>query len=175
LCYADLMTTKDQVSEGQNRFVLDLLHRVGQFAEAQFAHCVGNSGITSRQYIVLAAIAQSEGLNQIAIVNATGVDRSTVTEMVGRLVKMGWLRRRRSRKDSRGYAVTLTRKGRNALKDGEAAARETDEKVLAVFPAARRDQLLEALGKIVEVAAYGHRSSVWRASELRLRLRRRKL
>jgi len=152
------MTTKDQVSEGQNRFVLDLLHRAGQLAGEQFAHCVGKSGITSRQYVVLAAIAQNEGLNQIAIVNATGVDRSTVTEMVGRLVKMGWLRRRRTRKDTRAYAVTLTTEGRKALKDGEAAAGETDEKLLAVLPVARRHQFLEALGKIVEVAAYGRRT-----------------
>lgn len=144
------MSAKDQATERQSRLVLDLLHRATQLADERFALCVGKSEPTPRQYVVLAAIAQSEGLNQTAIVNATGVDRATVAEMVTRLVKNGWLQRRRTKEDARAYAVKLTTEGREALKVGERAAREADGKVCEALPVARRDQFLEALGKIVE-------------------------
>ena len=139
------MSAKDQ----KKRFVLDLLHRAGQLVEEQFARCVGSSKITSRQYVVLAAIAQNEGQSQTAIVNATGMDRSTVAEMVARLVKGGWLQRRRRKEDVRIYAVKLTADGRKALRIGQRAAREADGKMLAALPMVHRKQFLRALTQIV--------------------------
>jgi DNA-binding MarR family transcriptional regulator len=129
--------------------LLDLLHRAGQLVDEQFAHYVGSSKITSRQYVVLAAIAQNEGHSQTTIVNATGMDRSTVAEMVARLVKRDWLRRRRRKEDLRAYAVNLTAAGRKALRTGQRAAHEADGNMLAALSTPRREQFLKALTQIV--------------------------
>jgi DNA-binding MarR family transcriptional regulator len=56
-----------------------------------------------------------EGVSHTDITNATGIDRATIAEMVGRLVKRGWLQRRRSKDDARYYAVRITAAGRKAL------------------------------------------------------------
>ena len=57
---------------------LDLLHRASQIAENAFERRIGRKlGLTARQYAILRAVASKEGLSQTAIVEATGIDRST--------------------------------------------------------------------------------------------------
>jgi DNA-binding MarR family transcriptional regulator len=133
-----------------DRSVAHLLHRGGQCADEVFSLSIGNSDITPRQYAILSVVAKKEGVSQTDIVHATGIDRSTVGNLVYRLVKKGWLRRRRTKDDTRAYAVRLTDAGRMALKIGEGACVEVDEKVLAALSAKQRAQLMEALGMIVQ-------------------------
>jgi DNA-binding MarR family transcriptional regulator len=130
--------------------VAHLLHRAGQCADELFARNIGSSDLTTRQYAILLAISEREGLNQLRIADATGVDRSTLSEVVRRLVRKGWLHRQRTKDDAREYAAHLTAAGQEALRAGEAAVRKTDEAVLAALPEARRAQFLEALGKVAQ-------------------------
>jgi DNA-binding MarR family transcriptional regulator len=130
--------------------VMHLLHRGGQYAEEVFSLSIGNSDITPRQYEILSAVAKKDGVSQTDIVNVTGIDRSTTAELVSRLVKKGWLQRRRTKEDARTYAVRLTATGKKALKIGEGACLEADEKVLAVLSSAQRAKLINALGAIVQ-------------------------
>jgi DNA-binding MarR family transcriptional regulator len=99
---------------------------------------------------VLSVVADKEGVSQTDIVNATGIDRSTTAEMVRRLVKRGWLQRRRTKDDARVYAVRLTAAGKKAMKIGESASLEVDEKLLAALSSGQRARLIEALGMIVQ-------------------------
>lgn len=115
-----------------------------------FSLSVGSTNITPRQFAVLSAVAKQEGINQMDIVDATGVDRSTTSELVGRLVKKGWLHRRRTKEDARAYAVQLTAAGRKALKIGEKAALGIEEKALAALSSRKHALFIEALSKIVQ-------------------------
>jgi DNA-binding MarR family transcriptional regulator len=133
-----------------DRSVMDLLHRGGQCAEEVFSLSIGNSDITPRQHAVLSVVAKKEGISQTDVMRATGIDRSTMSNLVTRLAKRGWLQRRRTKNDARAYAVRLTAAGRMALKIGEGACVEVDEKVLATLSARQRAQLMEALGMIVQ-------------------------
>ena len=81
--------------------------------------------------------------------DVTGIDRSTVASLVERLVKRGWLQRRRTKDDARAYAVRLTPAGRKALKIGEGACFEADEKVLSALSSGQR-RFMEALRMIVQ-------------------------
>jgi MarR family transcriptional regulator, temperature-dependent positive regulator of motility len=130
--------------------VMHLLHRGGQHADEMFSLSIENSDITPRQYEVLSAVAKKDGASQTDIVNATGIDRSTTSSLVERLVKKGWLQRRRSKDDIRAYAVRLTAAGKKAMKIGENACLEADEKVLATLSSAQRAKLIKALGTIVQ-------------------------
>ena len=73
-----------------------LLRRAYQVAEDLYMQEVGDAGPTPRQFAVMLTIYQNEGLNQQDLVRLTGIDRSTMAEMVGRLIKRGWLTRRRT-------------------------------------------------------------------------------
>ena len=58
--------------------VTHLLHRAGQCAEEIFHVEMQNGDLTPRQLAVLVAVAGNEGLSQTALVDCTGVDRSTM-------------------------------------------------------------------------------------------------
>ena len=68
-----------------NTSLLHRLHRASQIATERFSSELGDAGLTPRQIIVLAAIAADEGASQTTIVEATGVDRSTLADIVKRL------------------------------------------------------------------------------------------
>lgn len=108
---------------------IHLLHRASRVADAVFGRLVG-SALTPRQFVVL-AVAENEGINQMAIMGATGIDRSSVAELVQRLVKQGLVQRRRTRRDARAYSVRLTAKGQKLLRDTLPAARRADDAVLS--------------------------------------------
>lgn len=142
---------------------LHLLHRAGQCADEMFAITVGEAGLTPRQYAVMAAIADSEEPSQTTLVERTGIDRSTMADIVRRLTSRGLVQRRRTRRDARRYAVRLTDKGEGALRIAEPAARSTEERLLAALPATQRDAFLRSLARIVlavepENSARGNRS-----------------
>jgi len=94
---------------------LHLLHRAGQCAEVLFTNETGKADLTPRQYAILASVAQNPDISQTGLVEQTGVDRSTLADIVRRLVKKGLLQRKRTRRDARMYAVRLTQRGQSAL------------------------------------------------------------
>jgi len=128
---------------------LHLLHRAGQCADEMFALSVGQVGLTPRQFAVMTAIANSAEPSQTTLVDRTGIDRSTMADIVRRLTSRGLVQRRRTRRDARRYAVRLTDKGENALKQAEPAARSTDEQILSALAPTQRDAFLRSLARIV--------------------------
>jgi len=83
---------------------LHLLHRAGQCAEVLFTNETGKADLTPRQYAILASVSQNPDVSQTGLVEQTGVDRSTLADIVRRLVKKGLLQRKRTRRDARMYA-----------------------------------------------------------------------
>jgi DNA-binding MarR family transcriptional regulator len=98
------------------RSPVNLLHRAGQCVEELFQDEIGEFDLTARQLAVLATVGEKEGLSQTGIVERTGIDRSTLVDIVRRLSKRGLLQRRRTREDARAYAVKLTSDGEKLLR-----------------------------------------------------------
>jgi DNA-binding MarR family transcriptional regulator len=105
--------------------------------------------LTPRQYAVLLTVDQNEDISQTGLVAVTGIDRSTLADVVRRLVAKNFLQRRRTRQDARMYAVRLTAKGRDALAATRPAAARADERVLAGLNARQRQDLLSLLTDVV--------------------------
>ena len=70
-------------------------------ADSLFVHTMGEIDLSPRQFAVLQAVADAEGLGQTAIMSARGLDRASTADLVRRLVAKGWLRRRRTKRDAR--------------------------------------------------------------------------
>lgn len=128
---------------------LHLLHRAGQRADELFTATMGENELTPRQFAVLKAVARMENPSQTLLVQETGIDRSTIADIVRRLIKKGLLQRRRTTQDARMYAVKLTAAGRDLLDAAEPAARYTEEKLLGALPATQRSAIVNALSTIV--------------------------
>ena len=129
-------------------FLLTLLHRASQRADNLFVRHVGKTGPTPRQFAVLHAVSEKDGLSQTDIMAATGIDRSSTADLVRRLVRSGCLQRRRTRRDARVYAVRLTPKGRQTIAIGVPAAAAADPALLALLPNAQQSALEKALTAI---------------------------
>ena len=142
---------KEPAGNRLERSPLHLLHRAGQCAAELFQTELGADGLTPRQYAVLLTVALNEGLSQTRLVELTGIDRSTLADVVRRILKKGLLQRRRSRDDARAYAVKLTEEGKKILKAYDPMARRVDDRILASLPAQQRDRFLHDLKAIVEV------------------------
>jgi MarR family transcriptional regulator, temperature-dependent positive regulator of motility len=132
------------------RSPIHLLHRAGQCASDIFQGEMIEGDLTPRQYAVLVAVSQNEGLSQTQLVEKTGVDRSTLADIVRRMLKKGLLQRRRTKDDARAYAVKLTDDGRRTLEAVDPLARKVDDKILAALPGQQRERFLQDLALIVE-------------------------
>ncbi|WP_300551724.1 MarR family transcriptional regulator [Maricaulis sp.] len=125
-----------------------LLHRAQQFASERFTNAMAGARLTQRQFAVLHATAQQEGLTQTDLVKATGIDRSTLAELVARMVKNGLLEREKLEGDARANAVKLSTEGRTLLEVATLGAMEADEAILSSLPKNKRASFLETLRRI---------------------------
>lgn len=125
-----------------------LLHRALQLALDIYAEETGPEAVTQRQYAVLSAVSAQEGLTQTDLVRATGIDRSTLADLVARMIGKGLLARQRSASDARANTVSLTAEGRAALETAEPRVAAADERILKLLPARKRDAFLSVLREI---------------------------
>jgi DNA-binding MarR family transcriptional regulator len=128
---------------------LHLLHRAGQCAGDIFQSEMASGDLTPRQFAVLVAVSQDEGLSQTSLVKKTGIDRSTLADIVRRMLRKNLLQRRRTKDDARAYSVKLTDAGREALEKYEPTVEKVDATVLSVLPEASRDRFMSELAMIV--------------------------
>lgn len=125
-----------------------LLKRATQFSVHQYMQGAGRDGLTHRQFTVLAAVDAFDGKSQTELVRATGIDRSTLADLVARLMTQGLLQRRRSKEDARTNSVRLTPVGKKALKAAQSGAEDVDRAMFARFSNAERKMLLDCLATV---------------------------
>jgi DNA-binding MarR family transcriptional regulator len=103
------------------------LRQAGQFYTEAFTKALPlPDGVTESQYEVLSAVATYAPCSQTDLVAATGIDRSTLADVVRRLVRRGLLKRHRTKRDRRAYAVDLTADGRKACAKAGAVVEKLD-------------------------------------------------
>jgi DNA-binding MarR family transcriptional regulator len=162
-CFPKVLMKRDSQSDRLGRSPVHLLHRAGQAAGDIFHGEMQDGDLTPRQLAVLVTVAGNEGLSQTGLVERTGIDRSTLADIVRRMQRKGLLQRRRTKEDARAYAVKLTDEGRRVLRVADPLARRVDERILDALPAKRREQFLDDLLSIVDAlqklsAAAGRRA-----------------
>jgi DNA-binding MarR family transcriptional regulator len=124
-----------------------LLHRALQLALDLYAEEFGPGAITQRQFAVLAAAGDHEGATQTDLVKITGIDRSTLADMVARMITKGHLERERSGTDARANAVRLTEQGRAALADARPKMAKADARLLKLISGSGRRETFVGLLK----------------------------
>jgi len=125
-----------------------LLHRAQQSAVNLSSSALSEQGLTLRQFAVLAALAGEEGQSQSRLVDKTGIDRSTLADMVGRMERAGYIKRTDSKEDRRAKTVSLLAKGRKAYEAALPAVEAADKQVLDMIRANRRVGFLASLASI---------------------------
>ena len=129
-----------------------LMHRALQLALDVYAEELGTDGPTQRQFAVLEAVSQRAGLTQTDLVKATGIDRSTLADLVSRMTARGLLDRERSTLDARAKAVRLSAAGEAALAAARPRVIAADKRIMGLLPKAKRDLFLELLSELAAAA-----------------------
>ncbi|HYE81944.1 MAG TPA: MarR family transcriptional regulator [Clostridia bacterium] len=136
------MDTRDAISliskirEKSNRFIVSemLKHGVG--------------GIVTSHGDIIYALFNNPRLTMAEIARRIGKDKSTVTALVGKLVRLGYVAKERDTEDTRIIYVTLTHMG-NGLKP---MFEEISTKLLDVFYSGisekEKEELIRILNKI---------------------------
>ena len=128
-----------------------LMHRALQLALDIYAEEAGPDGLTQRQFAVLEAASHKAGLTQTDLVRATGIDRSTLADLVARMTAKGLLQRERST-HARAKAVRLSAAGEVALDAARPRVEAADKRILALLPKGKRDGFLARLSDLAGAA-----------------------
>src|SRR6476660_3562947 len=104
-----------------------LIRRCAQYFGDLYAHEIGTSELTKQQFTLLAALEHNDGASQTALVEITGIDRSTLAEMVRRMLEKGLLGRERTEEDQRANAVVISQNGRKALRTARTASERAEK------------------------------------------------
>ncbi|PZN99281.1 MAG: MarR family transcriptional regulator [Alphaproteobacteria bacterium] len=129
-----------------------LMHRVLQLSLDIYAEEAGPDGPTQRQYAVMEAVSLKEGLTQTDLVRATGIDRSTLADLVARMTTKGLLSRERSVVDARAKAVRLSQEGQALLEAARPRVAAADKRIMALVPKAKRENFLDLLCDLASAA-----------------------
>jgi len=129
-----------------------LLRRCVQYANDLFSQEPGASDLTKQQFTVLAAVEQNEGMSQTDLVNITGIDRSTLAEMIRRMIEKGLLDRERTETDQRANAVRIAAGGRKALRSARSASERVERALLSSLSTADRAKFIRMLTAVVAQA-----------------------
>lgn len=157
--------TRNESQAGLETSPLHLFHRAVQVVTEIYQAEMADYDLTARQYAVLVALAQSDGLSQSKLVDATGIDRSTMADIVRRMLKKGIIQRRRDKDDARAYEVTITEEGTKLYGTVAPIIRRIEDKLLSALHGKRVDEFLSHLTLIVaqgskEPSVNGHFAGV---------------
>ncbi len=142
-------TPEPELGFDLQRSVSHLLHRAQQYAAETFDDA--NTGdVTLRQFAVLAAVHENGGCSQSDLVRMTGIDRSTLADMLKRMETRGLIERRKAKLDARAKSVHLSEEGRDAYEAALPGVAHTDEMLLSALPRNRR----RAFTGILSLLAY---------------------
>src|ERR1700712_2607729 len=129
-----------------------LIRRCQQFYGDLYAREAGGKELTKQQFTVLAALEHNDGISQTALVEITGIDRSTLAEMVRRMLEKGLLGRERTEEDQRANAVVISQNGRKALRAARTASERAEKAMLDALPPVERPKFVKLLATVAIAA-----------------------
>lgn len=121
-----------------------LLRRNHQRSYEIFTRIVGDD-VTRQQMALLITLAKRPGSSQRDLVDTTGIDKSTLKEMINRLVAKGWMSRERDDRDSRAWTMQITPLGEEVITARLDAVEKAQEEIVAPLPDEYRAVFLQCL------------------------------
>jgi DNA-binding MarR family transcriptional regulator len=95
--------------------------------------CLAPCGVTADQFVLLALLAEEDGITQQELVRRAASDANTIRAMLVRLERRGLIARRQHPTDGRARRVSLTRQGRRTFKTLWTRSEALRQRLLAAF------------------------------------------
>lgn len=110
--------------------------------------CLARRGVTADQFVLLALLAEQDGITQQELVRRASSDANTVRAMLVLLESRGLIARGRHPTDGRARAVILMRKGRQEYERLWAESEPLRSQILAALRPEEADTLVEFLARL---------------------------
>jgi DNA-binding MarR family transcriptional regulator len=126
------------------------IHKAHQAVKDICAEMLADEDVTPTQLILLNALYEQPYDKQIELAEVTGIDRSTMTDVIGRLAKKGLVSSSRLRRDDRAKVTKITPKGASIVARARVSIPRIEAELQARYPGLRA---LRQTGKPKKVAA----------------------
>ncbi|MFF1374776.1 MarR family winged helix-turn-helix transcriptional regulator [Streptomyces sp. NPDC058308] len=108
--------------------------------------------ITSPQYAVLNALVAEPGPDQRTVGERVGLDRSTIADVVARLIRRGLLDKVRDPADGRRFLLRLTDEGKRTHRRLTVRTARMNQVLLAPLSAEERSVFLDLIQRVADAA-----------------------
>jgi len=146
------MTTaakRQKVRESFSTLPGHLIRRVHQVSTAYFAEECGGD-LTAVQYAALVAIGAHPGIDATRLSEIIYFDRSTIGDVLDRMVGKDWIRRASTPTDRRVKLLEITPAGQGVLQQVEPAIGRVQARLLAPLTPAEARTLTRLLSKMAD-------------------------
>lgn len=109
------MAANDDLLKLSNQICF-LVYRIDREINAHYRPFLKELGLTYPQYLVMLVLWEKDGLPIGSICTQLKLDTGTMSPLLRRLEKLGYIQRERSKTDERSYYIRLTPQG-HALKE----------------------------------------------------------
>ncbi|MEQ1440113.1 MarR family transcriptional regulator [Fontimonas sp. SYSU GA230001] len=121
---------------------------VGRLIRQDFRRRAQHLGLTQAQWSAIAQLHREPGLTQAALAERLEVHPVTVTQLLDRMEKAGWIRRTAHATDRRAQCVHLTESTEPVLAELARLAAQTRERALRGLSEGERRQFEQLLARV---------------------------
>jgi DNA-binding MarR family transcriptional regulator len=126
---------------------LAIAHRL---SEALFADLLGEEAVTGGQFAYMLVICENPGLSQKELSQRLQIDKGSVTRMMSRLQKKGYIDQQSSKQDKRMSLLYPTELGIKAYRHIAPIAAESERRLSNSLSSQEEEELLRLLQKVIE-------------------------
>lgn len=125
------------------------LRSLSNLVSHTFAARLEKMGLTVAQWVVLRALYDAESLTLNEAAKLVGVDKSTLSRMIERLVSKEWVNRTEG-KDRRSLELKLTASGRKMVTQAARLADENDAVFFQTLSSRQREEFLATIQTLLK-------------------------
>jgi DNA-binding MarR family transcriptional regulator len=126
-----------------------LLFQIGRYRDAQFDRLLATVGMTNLRWQTFQVVRRIDDCSMSDLSRFSGIDRTTLTRSIDRLVKDGLVERCAHPSDRRLVLLKLTPVGETFHKEAVGIAMAFNRKVIETIPPENRRELARLLGTIL--------------------------
>jgi len=139
---------KETVPSGLEEHLGYWLRCLSNFVSHTFAERLERQGVSVAQWVVLRTLYDRSGATLNEAARQVGVDKSTLSRMVERLVQKGWVNRSEGQ-DRRSLGLALTAAGKKMVLQSAKLADENDEAFFHGLTTAQRKEFLGTIKQLL--------------------------
>ncbi len=128
-----------------------LIRRAHQLAWSKFVKHTSSTGLTAVQFGILLSVLEFPAIDATRIAELLSIDKTTIGDIIQRLVNKGLLLRETNAKDKRSKRVELTDEGRRVVQEVIRVRAAIADDILSPLTPRERATLIKLLRKLVDI------------------------